>query len=170
MISFILVVNKEGQTRLSQYYEHLPLDERNAMEASLVRLCMSRTELQCSFVEYLRYKIVYRRYASLFFIVGTDHQENELGVLEFIHAYVETLDQYFENVVWLSILTSCFVCSGAVCCFWWSHSVPQCELDIVLHLDKAHIILDEMVMNGCIVETNKPNILGLLRTLNSTDK
>eukprot|EP00004_Rigifila_ramosa_P014948 TRINITY_DN3443_c0_g1_i1.p1 TRINITY_DN3443_c0_g1~~TRINITY_DN3443_c0_g1_i1.p1 ORF type:complete len:153 (+),score=37.85 TRINITY_DN3443_c0_g1_i1:29-460(+) len=143
MISFILVVNKEGQTRLSQYYEHLPLDERNAMEASLVRLCMSRTELQCSFVEYLRYKIVYRRYASLFFIVGTDHQENELGVLEFIHAYVETLDQYFENV---------------------------CELDIVLHLDKAHIILDEMVMNGCIVETNKPNILGLLRTLNSTDK
>ena len=25
--------------------------------------------------------------------------QNELGVLEFIHALVETLDKYFENVV-----------------------------------------------------------------------
>ena len=61
--------------------------------------------LQCSFVEYRQYKIVYRRYASLFFIVGLmaeGRPDNELSVLEFIHTLVETLDQYFENVV------SCF--------------------------------------------------------------
>ena len=70
--------------------------------------------LQCAFFEYLDYKIVFRRYAALFFIVGVDndevsvhstphflllHYQNELSVLEFIHAYVETLDRYFENVV-----------------------------------------------------------------------
>merc|ERR1711865_359551 len=109
MIKFILMVNKQGQTRLSQYYEYL-----------------SRNELQCSFAEYRNYKVIYRRYASLFFIVGVDgDDENELSILEFIHALVETLDRYFENV---------------------------CELDIMFNLEKAHFILDEMVMNGCIVE------------------
>ncbi len=29
----------------------------------------------------------------------------------------------------------------------------------MFNLDKVHLILDEMVMNGCIVETNKTNVL-----------
>ena len=40
-----------------------------------------------------RPQVIYRRYASLFFIVGVEvDEENELGILEFIHALVETLD------------------------------------------------------------------------------
>ena len=31
--------------------------------------------LQCAFLEYRDYKLVYRRYASLFFIVGVDDEE-----------------------------------------------------------------------------------------------
>lgn len=50
-------------------------------------------------MEFQNYKIVYRRYASLFFIVGVDLNENELGILEFIHSLVETFDTYFKNVV-----------------------------------------------------------------------
>ena len=69
----------------------------------------------------------------MFFIVGVDgDEENELGVLEFIHALVETLDKYFESV---------------------------CELDIMFNLEKAHFIVDEMVMNGHIVDANKANVL-----------
>jgi len=30
----------------------------------------------------------------------------------------------------------------------------------MFNIEKAHYILDEMVMNGCIVETNKALILG----------
>lgn len=30
---------------------------------------------QCSFVEHRNYKIIYRRYASLFFLVGVDNEE-----------------------------------------------------------------------------------------------
>lgn len=40
-----------------------------------------------------------------------------------------------------------------------SLSLLQCELDIMFHLEKAHFMLEEMVMNGCIVETSKANIL-----------
>jgi len=41
----------------------------------------------------------------------------------------------------------------------------QCELDIMFNLERAHFILDEMVMNGKIVETNKVNILRPLRLM-----
>ena len=132
-IRFALMVNKQGQTRLAQYYETWNMAERCALEAEVIRKCLSRTDTQCSFYEYRGYKVVYRRYASLFFIVGVEGEdENELAILEFIHALVETLDRYFENV---------------------------CELDIMFNLEKAHFILDEMVMNGSIVETNKSNVL-----------
>ena len=45
---------------------------------------------------------------------------------------METFDKYFENV---------------------------CELDIMFNMEKAHFLLDEMVMNGCVIETNKNNVL-----------
>merc|ERR1711907_829748 len=139
MIKFILMVNKQGQTRLAQYYQYMTVDERAATEAEIIRKCLARNEMRCSFAEYRDIKVIYRRYASLFFIVGVDSDnENELSILEFIHALVETLDRYFENV---------------------------CELDIMFNLEKAHFILGEMVMNGCIVETNKANVLNPLLTM-----
>jgi len=117
------------------------MDERVALEAEIIRKCLSRSELQCSFLEYRGYKVVYRRYASLFFIVGTkpdpsipdsENTENELGMLEFIHSLVETMDK-------------------------WAGSI--CELDIMYQLEEVHFLVDEMIQNGFIVETNKTNIL-----------
>lgn len=43
-------------------------------------------------------KVVYRRYASLFFVTGISSGDNELVTLEIIHRYVEVLDRYFGNV------------------------------------------------------------------------
>lgn len=43
-------------------------------------------------------KVVYRRYASLFFVCGISSHDNELATLEIIHRYVEVLDRYFGNV------------------------------------------------------------------------
>jgi len=58
-IRFILMVNKQGQTRLSTYYEWLPMPERVALEAEIIRKCLSRSEFQCSFVEYRGYKVCF---------------------------------------------------------------------------------------------------------------
>ncbi|KAH9254168.1 hypothetical protein BASA81_007757 [Batrachochytrium salamandrivorans] len=136
-IRFALLVNRQGQTRVAQYFgEWVSVAERITLESEIIRKCLSRTELQCSFMTYRNYRVVYRRYASLYFIVGLDAGQqqdiNELATLEFIHAFVETLDSYFGNV---------------------------CELDIMFNIDIAHHVLDEMVVNGHIVETNKTNIL-----------
>jgi AP-4 complex subunit sigma-1 len=40
-----------------------------------VRKCLSRNETLCSFIEYRGYKVIYRRYASLYFIMGLDLEE-----------------------------------------------------------------------------------------------
>ena len=99
MLTFFLLVNRQGQTRMSKYYNYVPVEERVMVEGEIIRKCLSRKETQCSFMEYKNTKVIYRRYASLYFIVGADILENELGVLEFIHHVVETLDSYFESVV-----------------------------------------------------------------------
>jgi AP-4 complex subunit sigma-1 len=140
MIKFLVLVNKQGQTRLARYYEdeEVSAEDRTVQEADIVRKCLMRGEQQCSFFEYRGYKIAYRRYASLFFVVGADEDENELAVLEFIHALVETLDRHFDNV---------------------------CELDIMSQLDKAHYIVDEMLANGFVMEMNKNIVLEPLAAL-----
>ena len=61
-----------------------------------------------------------------------------MAIYEFIHNFVEVLDEYFNRVS---------------------------ELDIMFNLDKVHIILDEMMLNGCIVETNRARILAPLLIL-----
>ena len=167
MIKFVLMVNKQGQTRLAEYYDFLSIEERVALEAEIIRKCLSRNELQCSFMEYRGMKVVYRRYASLFFIVGVKQggevgrasrylatrswlvcsrwttTQNELGILEFIHVLVETLDKYFENVVraWESlVVVACY--RGLAQGGWVASS--QCELDIMFNLEKAHFILSTL--------------------------
>ncbi|XP_003216627.1 AP-4 complex subunit sigma-1 isoform X2 [Anolis sagrei] len=138
MIKFFLMVNKQGQTRLSRYYEYMDLHKRTILETEVIKQCLSRSKEQCSFIEYKDFKLVYRQYAALFIVVGINETENEMAVYELIHNFVEVLDKYFSRVS---------------------------ELDIMFKLDRVHIILDEMVLNGCIVETNKTRILAPLLVL-----
>lgn len=39
----------------------------------------------------------------------------------------------------------------------WAGSI--CELDIMYQLEEVHFLVDEMVQNGMIIETNKTNVL-----------
>uniref|UniRef100_A0AAR2LZE2 AP complex subunit sigma n=1 Tax=Pygocentrus nattereri TaxID=42514 RepID=A0AAR2LZE2_PYGNA len=134
MIKFLLMVNKQGQTRLSKYYEHVDIGKRAVLEADVVKGCLFRKKEECSFVEYKDYKLVYRQYAALFIVVGITDNENELSIYELVHNFVEVLDKYFSRV-------------------------------IMFNLDKVHIILDEMILNGHVVETNKNRILAPLLAL-----
>lgn len=98
-VKFVLLVNKQGQTRLAKYTDQsMTVEERRALEGEIVRRCLARAEkqvpvadqdiqqhqqqtdhqslpLQCSFIEHRNYKVIYRRYASLFFLVGVDGEE-----------------------------------------------------------------------------------------------
>ena len=94
------------------------------------RLCTDGCIPFCThnFVQTEKYKIIYRRYAGLFFSVAVDLNENELTYLELIHLFVESMDIYFGNV---------------------------CELDIVFNFQKVYMLLDEVILGGEILETSK---------------
>ena len=79
MIQFLVMVNKQGQTRIAQYYNEMTVKERTTLEGELIRKCISRNESLCSFIEYRGYKVIYRRYASLFFIIGVSIEEEVIA-------------------------------------------------------------------------------------------
>jgi len=61
-------------------------------------MILARKHKLCNFLDWKDDKIVYKRYASLYFAVCVDKGDNELVALETIHHYVEILDKYFGNV------------------------------------------------------------------------
>ncbi|KAK1443301.1 AP complex sigma like protein [Babesia gibsoni] len=99
MIKFILMVNKQGQTRFSRYYEDLGVAEKCVLEGEIMRKCICRDETQSSFLHMRQYKIIYRRSVN-----GATESENELALYELIHNLVETMDRYFGSVCELDIM------------------------------------------------------------------
>ena len=51
-----------------------------------------------TFLQYRSFKLIYRRYAGLYFVYGVDVTDNELLLMETVHLFVELLDEYFSNV------------------------------------------------------------------------
>ncbi|ODN93416.1 AP-2 complex subunit sigma [Cryptococcus wingfieldii CBS 7118] len=99
MIKFILVQNRQGKTRLSKWYAPYDDDEKVRLRGEVHRLIAPRDQkYQSNFVEFRDDKVIYRRYAGLFFCVCVDSNDNELAYLEAIHLFVEVyaiLDEVF---------------------------------------------------------------------------
>ena len=47
--------------------------------------------------------------------------------------------------------------------------IEKCELDIMFNIEKAHFILEGMIANGKILETNKKNILLPLQLIDEVE-
>ncbi|KAL0090651.1 putative AP4 complex subunit sigma [Phycomyces blakesleeanus] len=139
MIHFVLIVNRRCQTRFSRYYNDNEITkQKSGFELEIARKTVIRKPGQCLFFKHGKYTIVYRIYASLYFVVGCDEQENEFGILESIQAWVEAMDCYFEKVT---------------------------ELDLVFNLEKVHMIMDEIVLKGSLAETNQERVLAPIYAL-----
>lgn len=96
---------------LLQTITHTPLSAKYIQAQPLTsfpqvhRLVAPRDQkYQSNFVEFRNNKIVYRRYAGLFFCACVDANDNELAYLEAIHFFVEVLDSFFGNVCELDLV------------------------------------------------------------------
>lgn len=149
MIKAILVFNNHGKPRLSKFYD--PISEQ--LQQNIIRECFllvsKRQDNVCNFLEGgdliggKDSKLIYRHYATLYFVFAVDSSESELGILDLIQVFVESLDKRFENV---------------------------CELDLIFHVEKVHHILDEIVMGGMVLETNMTEILKHVDAKNLIEK
>jgi len=150
MIRAVIIVNDAGQARLVRWFDVVP-DE---LKASLLRrvflLVARRDDRVCNFLDadglpgsWARTRLVYRHYATLYFVFVCEETESELGILDLIQVFVETLDRCFESV---------------------------CELDLIFHADKVHFVLDEIVQGGLVLETNIVSVLKSVDDLNRLER
>lgn len=49
-------------------------------------------------------KVIYRQYATLYFVFVVDDQESDLGILDLIQVFVQSLDRCFGNVCELDLV------------------------------------------------------------------
>ncbi|KAI1785478.1 Adaptor protein complex sigma subunit [Ganoderma leucocontextum] len=141
MIHAVLVFNTSGVPRLTKFYSPIHQSQQTLVE-KIYALAAARPAGLCNFLDapeleaFLKLpkggdgeklRVVYRSYATLYFVFVVDSAESELGILDLIQVFVESLDSAFENV---------------------------CELDLVFHFDEAHHILTEIIQGGLVLETN----------------
>jgi len=138
MIHSVLIFNTSGVPRLTKFYTPLRSTSQPLIQ-KIFSLVSSRPASLCNFLDAPELqsllgskigeevRVVYRNYATLYFVFVVDGAESELGILDLIQVFVESLDRSFENV---------------------------CELDLVFHFDDVHHILAEVIQGGLVLETD----------------
>ncbi|KAF8203156.1 AP complex, mu/sigma subunit [Pholiota molesta] len=143
MINYFLLISRQGKLRLAKWFISHSAKAKAKIVQDVTQLALNRRPRMCNFIEYKGRKIVYRRYASLFFICEINEDDNELITLEQIHRYVEALDKYFGNV---------------------------CEMDLIFNFQKAYAILDELFAAGEMLETSKETVFTMARANDAWEK
>ncbi|XP_069322714.1 AP-3 complex subunit sigma-2 isoform X2 [Eulemur rufifrons] len=137
MIQAILVFNNHGKPRLVRFYQHFPEEIQQQIVRETFHLVLKRDDNICNFLEGgsliggSDYKLIYRHYATLYFVFCVDSSESELGILDLIQVFVETLDKCFENV---------------------------CELDLIFHMDKGGLSAAPARAVSAVKNINLPEI------------
>jgi len=142
-IRFFLLLNRQGQIRLAKWFHAYSLKERSQIVKELASQLTRRGPRECNFLEWKNHVIVYRRYASVYFVMCIDRGDNELISLEILHFFCTLLDKYFGNV---------------------------CELDLIYSFDRVYNILDEFLLSGEILETSREEIIRILRDQDSFER
>merc|ERR1712227_639812 len=141
--------NNQGKPRILRFYTQVPTDRQKDILKSVYGIVSSRIDENCCcFAEDPvnlgeDHKIIYRHFATLYFIFIVDSAESELGILDLIQVFVQVLDSCFENV---------------------------CELDLIYQFDRVNYILDEIVMSGMVLETNSDAILASIKETRAIEK
>lgn len=140
-------VNNDGLARLTKFYTPVDIPTQRLLLQQVYQLIKVRTSQECSFItppslleDVDDIKVIYRHYATLYFVFIVDDQESELGILDLIQVFVECLDKCFTNV---------------------------CELDLVFGWQVLQTVLEEIVQGGMVIDTNISRIVAAVDEANS---
>ncbi|KAI8352561.1 clathrin adaptor complex small chain-domain-containing protein [Mortierella sp. GBAus27b] len=129
MIKSVLIFNNHGNPRMSKFYQPIDIATQQALVKEIFNLISKRPDTVCNFLEGSQMlggqdtRVIYRHYATLYFVFVVDESESELGILDLIQVFVESLDKSFQNV---------------------------CELDLIFHFKEVHDILAEVITGGLV--------------------
>ena len=100
--NFMVLMSRQGKIRLSEFFSSYTESQKKRILRDISADVLPRQAKMCNIIEKGEYKFIYRRYASLYFVVGAPVEMNELIVLEQIHLFVEALDGYFNSGEYIS--------------------------------------------------------------------
>ncbi|KAL2460134.1 AP-3 complex subunit sigma [Abeliophyllum distichum] len=148
MIRGVIVMNDRGKPRLVKFYEFQPAEKQQELIRSIYRVLCSRAENVSNFVKVdslfgQDVRLVYKTFATLYFVFIFDSSENELAMLDLMQVFVEALDKVFSNV---------------------------CELDVVFNFNKVHTILDEFILGGQVLETNSSEVVKTVEEISKMER
>eukprot|EP00750_Incisomonas_marina_P021437 INCI4400.1.p2 GENE.INCI4400.1~~INCI4400.1.p2 ORF type:complete len:171 (-),score=31.43 INCI4400.1:1035-1547(-) len=149
MIKGVIVVNNYGKPRLVKFYEDVDFSVQKQTIREIFTQVSKRKATVCNFLSTGSVKawpdtlLVYRHYATLYFVFAVDHSESQLGMLDLIQVFVEALDNCFKNV---------------------------CELDLIFKSETVHHVLDEIIMGGMVLETNTQSIIAAIKDMQKLEE
>ena len=100
MIKGILIFNNYGKPRLAKFYQGVTgVENQQNVIRQVFQQVHQRSDDWCNYLTGTipewgdSTKIIYRHYATLYFIFAVDQQESDLGILDLIQVFVEALDR-----------------------------------------------------------------------------
>lgn len=144
MIHAVLIFNNEGKARLSKFYSNQTTTTNRYKTLKSIYESISKRPIQlCNFIldpNDPSQTIVYRNYATLYFVMIIDQNESELSILDLIQVFVESLDQCFPSV---------------------------CELDLIFHYDQLQLLLSQLIVGGIVLNTSLDSIVNQFKQISS---
>jgi len=147
MIHSVMIFNNAGKPRLMRFYSPTSPATPHTRTLFLNQVYDAvsvRSDTVCNFIDLGKgkgrqsargdedeLKVVYRHYATLYFVFVVDKGESELGILDLIQVFVESLDRVFSNV---------------------------CELDLIFHFPEVHLLLSCIITAGLVLDTSIESI------------
>ncbi|KAG5526643.1 hypothetical protein RHGRI_032793 [Rhododendron griersonianum] len=106
MIRGVIVMNDQGKPRLVKFYDYQTVEKQQELIRRIYGVLCNRAENVSNFIQADSIcgpdtQLVYKTYATLYFVFIFDSSENELAMLDLMQVFVETLDKCFSNqLIW----------------------------------------------------------------------
>ncbi len=69
MLHFVLLVNRQGKTRLSKWYSTYTSKEKARIIREVSNMVLNRNTRHCNVMEWKEYKIIFKRYVKTSFLM-----------------------------------------------------------------------------------------------------
>ena len=87
-----MLISRQGKVRLSRYFDTFTAKEKSRLTREISALVLNRSAKMCNVIEYKEFKIVYKRYASLFFVAAIGKDDNE------VRGFVQAITSRFSRL------------------------------------------------------------------------
>ncbi|CAK7339568.1 unnamed protein product [Dovyalis caffra] len=134
-------------------------------------------------------RLVYKHYATLYFVFVFDSHENELAMLDLIqvsfmvyglkiYCYLKWAFLYSQKEVVLALEMKInfigHVPPNSIQCIVFVETLDKCfrnvcELDIVFNYSKLHTMVDEIILGGQVLETSSSEVMRAVEEISKSE-